>query len=189
MRYIDNRILSIDGWMSTQELEWLYNAAYSLPRGSLIVEIGSWKGRSTSALYMGAGWNKSVVAIDTWKGSPTEIAHREAKQRNIFNIFLANMRALNIYPQPYKRNVLGPQFLIMDSVEASEYFDDNSIQLVFIDGDHANAEKDIIAWYPKVSSSGIISGHDYNWDSVYRGVNNQLGKIDALVGSIWIKEK
>jgi predicted O-methyltransferase YrrM len=191
MQYIDNRILQIDGWMTQQELEWLFNTAYSLPRGSLIVEIGSWKGRSTSALYMGAGSNKAIVAIDTWQGQPDlrQTAHKEATEKNLFRTFLVNMQYLNIHPEPYKRNVLGPQFLISDSVQASECFCDNSIQFVFIDGDHTNADKDIIAWYPKICVGGIIGGHDYNWDSVYNGVNNTIGQIDAQVGSIWIKQK
>lgn len=189
MQYIDNRILQIDGWMSKQELEWLYNSAKSLPKGSLIVEIGSWKGRSTAALYLGAGNNKAVVAIDTWRGTPSEEAHNEAKERNVFRIFLSNMRALNIHPQPYRKYALGEQFLIMHSGRASEYFDNNSIQFLFIDGDHSNVDKDIIAWFPKVCDRGVISGHDYNWDSVYSGVNNTIGKINAQVGSIWIKQK
>ena len=145
MEQINSAILSIDGWMSTQELEWLYNTAKSLPKGSLIVEIGSWKGRSTSALYLGAGINKAVVAIDTWQGTPSEEAHREAKERNVFRVFLSNMRQLNLYPQPYRKYALGEQFLIMRSIRACDLFDDNSIKFLFIDGDHLNVDKDIIA--------------------------------------------
>lgn len=189
MEQINSAILSIDGWMSIQELEWLYNSARSTPNGSLIVEIGSWKGRSTAALYLGAEINKAVVAIDTWQGTPSEEAHREAKERNLFSVFLSNMRQLNLYPQPYKRYALGEQFLIMHSLKACDLFDDNSIKFLFIDGDHSNVDKDIIAWFPKVCDYGVISGHDYNWDSVYNGVNHTIGKIDAQVGSIWIKQK
>ena len=43
---------------------------------------------------------------------------------------------------------------------------DNSLDWIYIDGDHSykGAKEDMVSWYPKVRSGGIISGHDYiNW--------------------------
>ncbi len=42
-------------------------------------------------------------------------------------------------------------------------FEDNSLDFVFIDGNHAleYVIEDIAKWSPKVREGGIISGHDY----------------------------
>jgi hypothetical protein len=40
---------------------------------------------------------------------------------------------------------------------------DNSIGLLYLDGDHSyeGVKRDLTEWYPKVVSGGIIAGHDY----------------------------
>lgn len=50
-----------------------------------------------------------------------------------------------------------------DSVLASTLFDDASLDFVYIDADHEYEpfKRDIEAWYPKVRSGGLFSGHDY----------------------------
>jgi hypothetical protein len=58
--------LAIDGWMSEREVAWLAHMAAQHHR---IVELGSWKGRSTRAL--GDNTPGTVWAVDTWAGSPT----------------------------------------------------------------------------------------------------------------------
>ena len=55
------------------------------------------------------------------------------------------------------------EILRMSSDDASYKFDDNSIDFIFIDGDHTEqgVYGDLKNWYPKVKSGGILSGHDY----------------------------
>jgi predicted O-methyltransferase YrrM len=66
-------------------------------------------------------------------------------------------------------------FLRMTSVEAAKQIPDGSLDFVYIDGDHAFdfVMLDLIAWYPKVRSGGIVSGHDYYR---FRGA----GVVDAV---------
>lgn len=54
-------------------------------------------------------------------------------------------------------------FLRMDSVAAADRFEDESLDFVFIDGDHSyeGCRRDIEAWWQKVSTRGWIGGHDY----------------------------
>src|SRR5262245_48308471 len=54
--------LAIPGWMFEAELAWLEEQA--LER-TIIVEIGSWQGRSTKALAATPG---TVYAVDDWRG-------------------------------------------------------------------------------------------------------------------------
>ena len=51
-----------------------------------------------------------------------------------------------------------------DSVNAAELVDDGSLDFVFIDADHSyeGCKKDLNAWFPKIKSGGLFSGHDYN---------------------------
>lgn len=49
------------------------------------------------------------------------------------------------------------------SMEAVKNFKDNSLDFVYIDGNHdfANVVNDIHQWQKKVRSGGIVAGHDY----------------------------
>ena len=59
-----SRALAVDGWMTELELTYLAETA---SKSTLIVEVGSWMGRSTCAL---AATTKGLLfAVDTWKGS------------------------------------------------------------------------------------------------------------------------
>lgn len=49
------------------------------------------------------------------------------------------------------------------SHEVSETFEDESIGMLYLDGDHSyeGVKKDLESWYPKVVKGGIIAGHDW----------------------------
>lgn len=51
----------------------------------------------------------------------------------------------------------------MESTDAPKYFEDESLDFVFIDADHTyeGCKADLHAWYPKVKKGGLFCGHDY----------------------------
>lgn len=53
--------------------------------------------------------------------------------------------------------------LRLPSLEAVKHFDDDSLDAVFIDANHAYeyVKADIEAWAPKVRRGGMVAGHDY----------------------------
>jgi len=168
----------IEGWMTFPELTWLYETA---KRQSTIVEVGSWKGRSTHALLTGCK-NGVVTAIDTWAGSidPRDDTNRLAKQENILEVFKKNVGHF-----PNLKIVQSP------GMEAVKNYADNSIDMVFIDAGHTYEEvfEDITAWLPKVKDTGIISGHDYmpqTWMGVCQAVDEILGPINRADSIWWI---
>jgi hypothetical protein len=62
---------------------------------------------------------------------------------------------------------------------ASKDYKNNSLDFVFIDGDHSydGVFNDITNWFPKIKIGGIISGHDYwpgtnNWIEFFKAVND-----------------
>ena len=66
-----------------------------------------------------------------------------------------------------------------DSVDFSFTYDDETIDTLFIDGDHTyeGVKKDIEAWYPKVKKGGTIIFHDYQRDKVHEGVQQAVDEI------------
>lgn len=173
------RALAAVGWMSEAELSYLAEVAAKSP---LIVEIGSWKGRSTLALACNCPG--IVYAVDTWKG--TEQQGDELAQHEdgwLFGQFTRNMAGLdNIQP------------LVMTSLLAAEWLRNRRFDLVFIDGYHTyeGVRDDILAWTPLLNHGGILCGHDYippYWDGLLRAVHEFVPKFRVVPGTtIWTTE-
>lgn len=88
-------------------------------------------------------------AVDTWEGD----AHTGAYDDSVFNLVNAHNRA----------NYHGFSYLLrMRFEEALTHFDDDSIDLLHIDGLHTYeaVKQDFDTWYPKVRPGGIILFHD-----------------------------
>jgi len=170
-KFAPNYDNDIVGWIRPIELKWLYNTAKGM---SSVVEVGSWKGRSTDALL--AGCDGTVWAVDHFKGSKTERDdfHKEATEKDISKIFLENVG--------HHKNL---RLLKMDSLDAAKRFKDKSVDMVFIDGGHEYEEikADIEAWLPKVKK--LICGHDYG-GGIERAANELLGDV-SVFELIWIK--
>ncbi|KAK3252098.1 hypothetical protein CYMTET_38591 [Cymbomonas tetramitiformis] len=49
------------------------------------------------------------------------------------------------------------------TVEAVKYFEDESVDFIYIDArhDYMSVKEDLELWYPKIRPGGIIAGHDY----------------------------
>lgn len=164
----------LEGWMNVRELNWLHDRAKEM---NSIVELGSWKGKSTHALCCGCPG--TVTAVDHFKGSEQERegAHKEAGEKDIYQIFKDNTACF--------KNLA---VLRMESLKVAEEWDNSD--MVFIDSGHTYEEvkADIKAWLPKTKK--LICGHDYtNFIGVQQAVNEIFG-LDGIqvFESIWFKE-
>lgn len=74
----------------------------------------------------------------------------------------------------------GHEVIRQKSLDAVGMFDDNSLDYVYIDGDHTyeGCLADIKAWWPKVKSGGILAGDDY--DVAKTGLGYDFGVITAV---------
>lgn len=167
-------IPAIDGWMQEFEMNWLYGTAQTM---ASIVEIGSWKGRSTHALL--SGCPGPVFAVDHFKGNPDEIQkgspHHEALTADIFAQFWANVGR-------FKNLVV----MRMPSIVAAQYFAPASVDMVFIDGQHtADAlVADIAAWRPKCRR--LLCGHDVVLDTIQDGLKESGYRWQEVKGlDLW----
>ena len=66
-----------------------------------------------------------------------------------------------------------------DSSAAASFFENESLDFVFIDGNHwyDYVKKDIEAWLPKIKKGGMISGHDYEENGVSTAVRETFGNL------------
>ena len=165
------KAMKIDGFMTEDELTWLYDTAQQM--GS-VVEVGSWKGKSTTALLEGC--KGPVLAVDNWTGHDTSsngALEREAHESDVFAEFKANVGH-------YKNLAVFKG----DSKDAAEQITADA-DMVFIDGDHTyeGCKSDIESWLPKCKK--LIAFHDFNnaWPGVMKAVNEKFG-IVKTIGSI-----
>lgn len=139
---------SIEGWLSDTQGCALFSAAAATTGTGLIVEIGSWKGRSTAWLAAGARLKGArVYAVDPHTGS------REDPEAATFDAFRANLARTGL------ADAVEP--LVMSSAEAASVLR-GPIELLFIDGDHSYeaVRRDTELWLPKLIEGGIVMFHD-----------------------------
>lgn len=139
---------SIEGWLSDPQGCALFRAAAATTGKGLIVEIGSWKGRSTAWLAAGARLASArVYAVDPHAGS------REDPDATTLAAFLGNLTNAGL------ADVVEP--LVMTSAEAARMLE-GPVELLFIDGDHSykGVRLDAELWLPKLVEGGVVMFHD-----------------------------
>jgi hypothetical protein len=163
----------ISGWTSEDELTFIGDLAR---KSQDVVEVGSWKGRSTKAILDNC--RGKVYAVDHWNGSASDISCLMALREDVFSKFFDNV---GHYPNL--------EVLRGDSIEMANRFNGNKVDMVFIDADHSyeSVKADIEAWMPVAKK--YICGHDYkpDWPGVVRAVNEKFPNV-KVVDSVWLVE-
>lgn len=174
--------LQVEGFFGPLDAEFYVHQVSRAGAQATFVEIGSWKGRSSYCMaeaIRDSGKGIEFWCVDTWQGSE-ELQDFEAVQEGrLFDEFMANVAPVRNYLKP----------LQMSSLEASEQFDDESLDLVFIDASHDydNVLADIEAWRGKVNRTGVLAGHDYSRSrlGVVRAVETAFGGGARSFGACW----
>ena len=173
---------SVEGFMQWHELYWLADKASTR---NTVLELGSWKGRSTKALALVCPG--TVYAVDHWKGSESEIKTNHSEARNMgpdrfFEIFKANLKG------EIQKNKVIP--IRAESQEAVNILGRERgfrwVDMLFIDGDHMyeSVKRDIQLWKHFVVPGGLLCGHDF-FDAP--GVRQAVKELlpNYIEGSIW----
>lgn len=183
-----NSCFGKDNWFTyPQVYTWFANI---IPNNGLFVEIGSWTGRS--ACFLGGEMIKlnkqfKIECIDLWPDDINTLPfNTNIKDRfvngELYKIFLSNTK-------PFEQNISHKR---SSSYDASFYYENNSIDILFIDGNHSydGVKSDIENYIKKIKKNGIISGHDYSskWPGVVRAVNEKFGKDILVKQGCWIKK-
>lgn len=148
-------------------------------QGDLIgVEVGVCNG-VTSELYAQEIPNiKKLYAVDNYPSFVDWDGTRVTEERQAETMRRCKER-LSKYP-----NI---EFVYKSSVEFGESLDDDSIDFVFIDGDHSYEAtlKDIQIYWPKVKKGGVFAGHDINLITVTKAVEEFFrGSPDTEINTV-----
>ena len=165
----------VEGFLAEEEARWLFKVAQVVPDGSNLVEVGSYKGRSTCSLALGCrGTNNRVFAVDPFDGGP------DLPTSDSFLEFSQNLRRCGV------SELVVP--IVGVSVEVSRNWT-QPIQLLFIDGSHKYEDvlADFAGFLPHVVPGGIVAFHDVveTWPGVLRAWNDTISPALIETGHCW----
>lgn len=144
---------NVGGWLTEAEGLLLYNIAKKIKAGNTIVEVGSWKGKSTMCLGSGSkdGNKIKIFAIDPHIGSSEH--QKMFGKVDTFDEFKGNIARAGIseFVEP-----------VRDTSENAARNFNQRIEFAFIDGAHEYnfVKLDFNLWFPKVMNGGILAFHD-----------------------------
>jgi MMP 1-O-methyltransferase len=157
-------LADVPGWLGDEEAFALYELARGCTGRGAIVELGSWRGRSTICLALGSkdGPGVPVVAVDR---------HMD----KTFVDFQENIRRAGV------ADLVRP--IRATSDEAFAEFDE-PIELIFIDASHKyeDVRRDFAQWVPLVVEGGTVAMHDTTWEG------SKLVSEEAIYQSPHFKE-
>jgi predicted O-methyltransferase YrrM len=179
--------MSVEGQLSKREAANLLELSQNLAADSVIVEIGTYRGRSTIALALGSlkGHNNVVYAVDPhhcFRGIyGAEFGPEDQAQlyRNLSRCAVGHI--VSVVSLPSLHVALG--------------WPKNNISFLWIDGDHTSegVQADFHAWYPHVLKGGIIAFHDNYGEGVQstiaRACSERQLELEGEVDSMsWLRK-
>jgi hypothetical protein len=161
----------VEGWLTEAQARRLW--ARAAAAGGTVVEIGSFRGRSTIVLAAAAG---SVVAIDPHGGGdrgPQEIAPDAARGEEDHAAFRANLEAAGVAERV--RHVRSASAEALGEVHGAP-------ALLYVDGAHryGPARDDLARWGSRVAPGGAMLVHD-----AFSSVGVTFALLTACVLSPW----
>lgn len=143
-----------------------------------MAEIGSYQGESTTifATYL---TNTKIYSIEPF--IPNYDLNDIAALQNMENVqFNYNQRISKF------NNIT---HIKMTSNDAYYTFSDNSLDFVYIDGDHRyNGVINDLRWVSKIKKGGYVGGHDYGREEINRAISETIKTVDLVFeDSSWIK--
>jgi hypothetical protein len=164
----------VEGWLTEDQARRLWEAAAALDPPAQVVEIGSFRGRSTIVLAKAAPEGVELVAIDPHAGTdrgPQEIETDAATGDADHERFIANLERAGV-----RERVRHVREFSYDAHAAVE----GEIDLLYVDGAHryGPARDDIVSWGARVKPGGRMLIHDS-----FSSVGVTLAILRTLVAS------
>lgn len=118
-----------------------------------MVEIGCFVGNSTSIFVQ---YFSKIFCVDPW------VAGWDSNDGSSFYNMAEVQRQFDTQVYVPNEDIITKHK--MTSKEANSLFEDESLDFVYIDGNHQyeSVKEDLKLWWPKVKEGGFIGGHDYN---------------------------
>jgi hypothetical protein len=170
-----------------------------LPKGGVCAEIGTWRG-DFAARILSSRRPLHLYLIDPWeyraedkydqawfgRGAQAGQEEMEAIYKGVLDRFRSKIEHGQVLVQRLR------------SVDAAASFPDDTMDWVYIDGDHTYeaVKGDLEAYYRTVKPGGLLAGDDYGtagwWeDGVTRAVDEFAGRCAGLtvIGSQFLLKK
>lgn len=163
---------NIPGWFNYSES---YDVIVDkIPDDGVIVEIGSFLGRSThylaTSLFNANKFDVKIFCIDTFEGS-SEHANIKLPKDFLF-MFKENLKFFT------GRDMVIPIQSRSDNPDTLALFEKESVDYIMVDGAHEYdaVKEDIVNWWPKLKSTGVMFGDDYSLKAVEVAVKEGLAE-------------
>jgi predicted O-methyltransferase YrrM len=172
----ETHISKFKGWLERDEALFLHELAKFVDPECVIVEIGSYEGKSTVALSSGSKPSVITIAVDPHTGDISEVASGEI-------VDTYSQYVSNIANAGFSNKIITKR---MHSVTAAKEHEGKSIGLLFVDGWHSTEAviADIDSWIPFLSSNAIIVFDDWNDAAVKAGIKARRTKLPQVLGSV-----
>jgi hypothetical protein len=169
-----------------------------LPSGAVCAEIGTWRGDFARWILMGRR-PKLLYLVDPWEYR-SEGAYERARFGGRTNDGQAEMDAMHSdVLRRFRKHIQRGQVQVRRSrsAEAAGSFAADTLDWVYIDGDHTyeGVMADLEAYFPTVKPGGCIAGDDYGhagwWeDGVTRAVDEFASRGElTVIGSQFLLRK
>jgi len=156
----------MDGYLTCREGAILYYFAFNPTCKGRVIEIGSFKGKSTAWLAMAlraARINDRIVAIDPHINTHDFQVVPEYEEASSYQTFMDNLSGMKLalWVDPVRA-----------TSEAAAANWSQPVRLLFVDGSHRYEDvlRDFQLWEPFVEKNGIICVHDTSPVPYFPGV-------------------
>jgi cephalosporin hydroxylase len=164
--------------------------------GEVIVEVGTFVGGNlcrVGDMVRKSGKNIKLYGIDNFhfanistqaiQNVNLKFGDYDTRQDSFYDQLIKNIKDSDL--QSYI------EIIDSDSIEAAAKFEDESIDLLFLDGSHSYpyTGEELKVWLPKVKIGGIVSGHDWPAGGIQQAVKENISKPVQVVssnGAYWV---
>jgi SAM-dependent methyltransferase len=180
-RALAGALSGIEGWLLVSEAVALHKTVTShlgARRPITVVEIGSWKGRSTIALALAlpSSSHGEVIAIDPHVGS------REAELLGMtpgdtYSEFVRNIGAAKVANRVRVRR--------SNARDARAGVGDASVDVLFLDGSHVHEHvlRDIDEWTTALRPGATLAVNDWSIPDVWSALRRRVIRLRSMYGS------
>ena len=170
--------LTIESGRTSELIEIIEEKKYNT-----FLEVGVWQGDNVISIAK-AFPNIKCYGVDPYAPNAYANYYKSEKSAHLSAAYFEDLY-LKVLKKTTKFNNV--EIIRTTSEQAVANFEDESIDIVFIDArhDYHSCKNDILMWLPKVKRGGVLSGHDYSlaFFGVVEAVNEIIGYDNVSIKS------